>query len=218
MRLTFTGTPLALPHVDLQALDEIASRKALMKGRLICVQGQQADSLYLIVEGQVLLCRTDADGEDYSLYLLGPGQLFGEGALHPEGLSLVTARAISDGTAYVLSAAMLPRLFQHYPELARHILNLLSIRLERAHRRLDVTRMADARSRLLSLLYAMADHQGQANGAEVWMPLPLTQAELGQMIGLARETVARILTQLAKEGAIRRDGRRGLWLIPGGDR
>lgn len=203
---------LSLPQIDLRALEEIAPRRPLLKGRLICVQGQRADNLFLIDEGQVLLCRTGADDEDYSLYLLGPGQLFGEGALHPECQSLVTARAITDGSAYVLPAALLPRLFQFYPELSRHIVNLLSVRLERAHRRLDVTRLADARARLLALLYAMADYSGQPAGSEIWMPLPLTQAELGQMIGLARETVARILGQLERDGAIRRDGRRGLWL------
>lgn len=217
MRSTSSGLPLSLPQIDLRGLEEIAPRKPLLKGRLICVQGQKADSLYLIEEGQVMLCRTGADDEDYSLYLLGPGQLFGEGALHPEGVSLVTARAMTDGSAYALSAALLPRLFQHYPELARHILNLLSVRLERAHRRLDVTRLADAKTRLLALLHAMADHHGQANGSEIWMPLPLTQAELGQMAGLARETVARILGQLEREGTIRREGRHGLWLIAAGE-
>lgn len=203
---------LSLPQIDLRDLEEIAPRKPLLKDRLICVQGQEAESLYIVEEGQVLLYRTDGEGEDYSLYLLGPGQLFGEGALHPECRSLVTARAITDGTAFALSAALLPRLFQHYPELARHILNLLSLRLERAHRRLDATRLVDARARLLSLLYAIADYDGQSIGSEIWMPLTLTQTELGQMIGLARETVARILSQLTREGAIRRDGRRGLWL------
>lgn len=203
---------LSLPPVDLRALEEIAPRRSLLKGRLICVQGQQADSLFLIAEGQVLLCRNGTDGEDYSLYLLGPGQLFGEGALHPECQSLVTARAITDGSAYVIPAALLPRLFQFYPELSRQLVNLLSVRLERAHCRLDVTRISDAKARLLSLLYAMADYDGQPSGSEIWMPLPLTQAELGQMIGLARETVARILGQLEREGSIRRDGRRGLWL------
>lgn len=217
MRSIHLGPQLSLADLDLRVLEEIAPRKALLKGRLICVQGQQAGSLYLIETGQVLLTRTDTEGEDYSLYLLGAGQLFGEGALHPEGVSLVTARAMTDGTVYELPAALLPRLFQFYPALARHVVNLLSVRLERAHRRLDVTRMADAKTRLLALLYAMADHHGEAAGEEIWMPLPVTQAELGQMVGLARETVARILGQLAREGAIRRDGRRGLWLTGTGN-
>ena len=32
------------------------------------------------------------------------------------------------------------------------------------------------------------------------------------MIGLARETVARTLSDLEEEGLIRREGRRGMWL------
>lgn len=198
--------------IDLRPLEALATRRPLLKGRLIGVQGQEADCLYIIESGQVLLSRAGEDGEDYALYLLGPGQLFGEGSLHPEREWLVSARAMTDGAAYVAPAHLLPRLFQHYPDLARHILNLLSYRLERAHRRLDVTHMSDAKTRLIELLRAMAHQYGEAEGDEIWMPLPLTQAELGQMIGLARETVARMLAQLEREGVLRREGRKGLWL------
>jgi CRP-like cAMP-binding protein len=72
--------------------------------------------------------------------------------------------------------------------------------------------MSDAKTRLIELLRAMAHQYGEAEGDEIWMPLPLTQAELGQMIGLARETVARMLAQLEREGVLRREGRKGLWL------
>jgi len=200
------------PNIDLRPLEEISPRRHLEKGRLIGVQGQTSDSLYIIDSGQVLLSRSGKDGSDYALYLLGPGQLFGEGSLQPERVWMVSARAMTDGQVYVVNAQLLPRLFQHYPELSRHILTLLSHRLERSHRRLDVHNILDARSRLLELLHTIADHLGEAAGEEIWMPLPVTQAELGQMIGLARETVARILAQLVREGSIRRDGRRGLWL------
>ena len=198
--------------IDLSPLEELAPRRAFFKGRLIGVQGQQADSLHIIIEGQVLLCRCDDEGEDYALYLIGPGEVFGEGSLYTGRRWIVSARAMTDGQAYVLPAQLLPRLFQHYPELARHVLYLLSARLERAHRRLDVTRLSDARARLHGLLWALAAHHGEQDGSEVWMPLPVTQTELGQMIGLARETVARIFTQLERDGIIRREGRKGLWL------
>ncbi|MGV3723873.1 MAG: Crp/Fnr family transcriptional regulator [Actinomycetota bacterium] len=206
------------PDVDLSPLEELATRRQFQKGRLIGVQGQEADSLCIIISGQVLLSRFGEDGEDYALYLLGPGQLFGEGSLHPERVWMVSARAMTDGEAYMAPAHLIPRLFQHYPNLARHILNLLSFRLERAHRRLDVTHMSDAKTRLIELLRAMAHQYGEADGAEIWMPLPLTQTELGQMIGLARETVARMLAQLERDGLIRREGRKGLWLAADGNR
>lgn len=198
--------------MDLSPLGDLAARRAFWKGRLIGVQGQPCDGLHVISEGQVLLSRRNADGEDYALYLLGGGQLFGEGSLHPSGCWLATTRAVTDGILYVLPSSQLPRLFQYHPQLADHVLTLLSLRLERAHRRLDVTNVHSARERLLGLLRVMSDYQGEPQGGEIWLPLGLTQTELGDMVGLARETVARVIADLEAEGLVRREGRRGLWL------
>ena len=202
----------------LRELHEIAPRKSLDKGRLIGVQGQPAETLYVLSHGHVLLSRADGQEKDYALYLLGPGQMFGEGSLHPDAVWMVSACAVTDGSVYTLPSSQLPRLFQHYPELARHILNLMSIRLDRAHRRLDVMHVESARERLLRFLHVLAHHDGEPVGDDIWMPLYLTQAEVGDMIGLARETVARELRALSAAGLIRREGRRGLWLRVAGSR
>lgn len=201
-------------QLDEALLADVAQRRPFFKGRLIGVQGQRCEEVQIIAEGQVLLCRENDRGDDYSLYLLGPGELFGEGALHPDAHWLVTARAVTDGAAYVLPAAGLSLLFKHYPQLGARVLALYSLRLERSHRRLDVTQQTGAKARILKLLHVMAEYHGESNGARVWMPSAVTQAELGEMVGLARETVARVLAELEEEGAIRRDGRRGLWLTP----
>jgi CRP-like cAMP-binding protein len=89
---------------------------------------------------------------------------------------------------------------------------LLSSRLERAHLRLDIVTTESARGRMLSILTVLADYHGETREGARWLPMRLTQAELGSMVGLARETVARTLADLESEGIIRREGRRGLWL------
>jgi CRP/FNR family transcriptional regulator len=196
-------------------LADFAHRRPFSRGRLIGVQGQPCDGVYIITEGRVLLCREDHEGSDYALYLLGPGDLFGEGVLHPDSCWLVSARGATDGCAYLLPAGTLPRLFEYCPALGAHLLQLLSLRLERAYRRLDVHRAAGARERLFRLLTVLSDYHGEVRDEEVWMPLPMTQAELGEMVGLARETVARAMTELEQEGIIRREGRKSLWLRTG---
>ncbi|HEU4753133.1 MAG TPA: Crp/Fnr family transcriptional regulator, partial [Armatimonadota bacterium] len=153
-----------------------------------------------------------ARGENYTLYLLGPGDLFGESSLQPSRAWKVSARAVTDGSAHVLPASNLPRLAQHYPELMAQIVALLSARLERALERMDLIQTDSARERILGLLSLMAEYHGQVQGNEVWIPLTLTQAELGEMVGLARETVARTMNSLEAEGLVRRANRRGLWL------
>jgi CRP/FNR family transcriptional regulator len=199
-------------------LADFAHRRPFSRGRLIGVQGQPCEGVHIITEGQVLLCREDQGEADYALYLLGTGDLFGEGALHPDCRWLVSARGATDGCAYLLPTACLPRIVEYCPALGAHLLRLLSLRLERAHRRLDVHRATGARERLLRLLEVLSDYHGQVRDEEVWMPLPITQAELGEMVGLARETVARAMTELEQEGVIRREGRKSMWrkAHPGG--
>ena len=193
-------------------LERIATRKPFFQGRLIGVQGQVCEGLHLIEEGQVLLSRANAAGEDYALFMMGPGHAFGAGALRPDGRWLVTARALTNGVAHVVAPAHVPKVFQYYPALGMHLLRVLTEGLERAYRRQDVAQSPNARERLFQLLSLMADCHGKPHGAETWMPLRLTQAELGEMAGLARETVARALADLETEGLVRRDGRKGLWV------
>jgi len=198
--------------LDSRALTDLAPRSRIWKGTRIGTQGEPCENVYIIAEGQVLLSRRNAEGEDYALYLLGPGDLFGEGSLGRQRRWLVSAKALTDGILHVLPAGQLPRFAQFYPQLTAHIVTLLSSRLERAHLRLDIVTTDSARGRLLSILSVLADYHGETRDGARWLPMRLTQAELGSMVGLARETVARTLGELESEGVIRRLGRRGMWL------
>jgi CRP/FNR family transcriptional regulator len=180
------------------------------RGKRLGTQGEPCDLLYIIGRGEVLLTARSAEGEQ-PLYLLGRGDLFGEGALHPRHRWLANARAVSDGYANVLPAAQLTRVAQFYPHLVAHVLTLLTLRLERAHRRVDLLKERGARERLLGLLAVLAQDHGEPRAGRLWVPARLTQAELGGLVGLARETVARVLRDLATEGVVRR-GRDGLWI------
>jgi CRP/FNR family transcriptional regulator len=144
--------------------------------------------------------------------LLGAGDLFGEGALRPDARWPATAWAMTDTTAYVLPAAHVSRLGQYYPQIPAQVCRMLSARLERAHRGADLVNTTCARERTLRLLHLLAEAHGQLQGEEIWLPITLTQAQLGDLVKLTRETIARALAELERRGAIRRSGRRGLWL------
>src|SRR5262249_1856136 len=152
------------------------------KGMEIAIQGERCDNLYIIAEGQVLWSRCHPEGGEYALYLLGPGDLFGEGSLRPKRCWLGNVRAVTDVVAHRLPAAQLPRFAQSYPQLVGYVMSLLSARLERAHQRRDVLGTHSARDRVLGLLVALAEYHGEPRGDHVWLPLSLTQAELGEMV------------------------------------
>lgn len=191
---------------------EFASKRPFPKDAEIGVQGQHCNTLYLIVDGQVLLTRSVADGQAHAIDLLGPGDLFGEGALQEDARWPATARAMTPVSTHVLPAAQLLGLAQYYPQVAGHLFRLLGARLERAHRGAELAKTSCARERTLRLLQLLAEYHGQRDGKEVWLPISLTQAQLGQLAQLKRETIVRTLGELEKRGMIRRCGRSGLWL------
>lgn len=216
-----TLLPTLQPDVPSRLLDELnsprfcelAPRHPIEKGRKIGGQGRPCDRLYLIAEGQVLISTRDDEGDELALYLLGPGEVFGIGALLPERRWLVTARAVTDGVVHALPGAHVAKMGQYYPELTTHLFAVLAKRIERFHLRLRVMVRQSARDRLLGLLSLLAGYHGEPEGDNHWLPIPVTQSQLGEMIGLARETVARTLADLEEEGVIRREGRKGFLLV-----
>jgi CRP/FNR family transcriptional regulator len=143
---------------------------------------------------------------------VGPGDLLGVHAFGPEGQWTVTARAVTDTVVRQISRPNIRRMLARRPELTEFLLAQMADRLDRAHRRCLVSTNDSARERVLALLSLMSDYHGEAVGDEVWLPLHLSQAQMGEMVGLARETVARTMTLLEDEGLIRKAQRRGFWL------
>jgi CRP/FNR family transcriptional regulator len=197
---------------DVEWLAQVVTPRPFLKGTEIAVQDQPCRGLHLIRRGQILLSRRNVDGENYALYLLGAGEMFGEGSLRPEGRWLATARAVTDGSLFVLPASQLPGLLQAHSQLASQLLVLMSGRLEQAHRRLDLLSTTSARERVLGLLRVMAGTRGRVQDGELWLSLPLTHGELGGMLGMTRETVARVVSALEAEGLIRHRRRHGFWI------
>lgn len=205
--------PRAAPELDMAVLAEVSSLYRFTRGTELAVQGEPCSSLHILRQGQVLLSRQNPEGESYALSLLGPGDLFGEGSLRPAGCWMASARAVTDGSVYVVPTAQVPRLAQFYPQLVTQLLRLMSGRLEQAHRRLDLFATTSARERVIGLLRVMAGSRGEIRGEELWLPLPLTQAELGGLLGLTRETVTRVIAELEAEGILRHIGRRGFSIL-----
>ncbi len=193
-------------------LADLAPLRRFSAGDCLARQGEHCEHIQVVARGKILLCRTTPEGEESALYLLGAGDLYGEGSLHPSRKWLFTPRAVEAGAVHCLPAVYLARMAQHFPQLTTHIVTLMSVRLEWAHQRVELIKSAGARERLLALARHLAETSGVADGSGYWVSLPLTQAELGSLAGLARETVVRTLAELEVAGLVRRDGRRGLWV------
>jgi CRP-like cAMP-binding protein len=190
----------------------LAPRAFFGRGQVIGSEGEPCEGLVVLQRGRVLLTRQGTRPESSALYLVGAGDLLGVAVFGPEKKWSLTARAVTDTVARQISRPNIRRLLARRPDLAEDLLARMADRLNRAHPRCLDSANDSARERVLALLYLMSDYHGEPAGDELWLPLHLSQAQMGEMVGLARETVARTMTILEEEGLIRRAQRRGFWL------
>src|SRR5919108_3708397 len=77
---------------DLRALAERTVTRAYPKQAIIVSEGDESDSLYLILSGRVKIYLSDETGKELILAIKGPGQYFGEMVLdeQPRSASVMT--------------------------------------------------------------------------------------------------------------------------------
>lgn len=180
---------------------------SLRRGETLFSEGDPGDRLYLVVDGKVKLGHRASDGRENLLAVLGPGELLGELTLFDPGPRTATAIAVGPTRLAELRHDEFVALIDSRPELAKHMLRALAIRLRRTNEALADLVFSDVPGRVAKALLDLADRFGEQTGDGVHVPHDLTQEELAQLVGASRETVNKSLADFIARGWIRLEGR-----------
>lgn len=191
------GGFLASLDEDARAELEAAGRRRRYRpGSALFRQGERGASVVVLLEGRTKVLFDPGDGNEVLLSVRGPGELLGElAALDGEATErLATVRAVDSVTALVVPATQLQVFAERHPHTAMAVLRTLADRIRAADRRRAEVASVDAARRLARLLLDLDEEHGDG--------LPLSQAELGSLIGASRESVARALGTLRAAGLV----------------
>lgn len=169
-------------------------------------QGMPGSTLYLIEEGRVRLSSFGPNGHEHILAIYGPGQIFGELTLIdglPRSASAIT---ITNTAVWLLSKIDLEQLMERYPAIVRSMNQILAARLRAAATHVEAIIFQDVIGRLAYELYNLSQHHGRKTKEGVAIDMPLTQADLGSIIGATRESVNKALATLRNHDLIQIDG------------
>ena len=67
-----------------------------LKNQSVFSQGEAADAVFYIQQGNVKLVVVSAQGKEAVVAILGPGHFFGEGCLNGHPLRIATARTVDE--------------------------------------------------------------------------------------------------------------------------
>lgn len=161
--------------------------------------------VYFIKSGHMKLIRVLPDGTEVLVDLLGPGEFFGriEGmpTLRPMAGSEEYAVAVDEVLVCLFDRQTFELILATIPSLQRNLLTHVADRVEYVSTRLVDMAFRTASERLENLLGMLAQRYGIRKGRVTRIPVRLSHSEIGMLTGLSRQTVARLV------GELRRDGR-----------
>ncbi|GGR71049.1 Crp/Fnr family transcriptional regulator [Nocardioides luteus] len=197
-----------LDDESMSAVLAMMRQDTIKRGQVLFHEGDAADRLYAVTSGKVKLSRASSTGQDSVLAILGPGQVFGELSLFDPGLRSSTVTAVTDQVELAsLSHDDLLTWLDGRPSVTRGLLALLSGRLRKANDVIGDLVFADAPRRVAKALLDLAERFGQETDEGLRVRHDLTQEELAQLVGAARETVNKALADFAAKGWVKLESR-----------
>lgn len=165
-------------------------------------QDEPAFGLYIVYQGKVMLFKRALDGQRRIFDIAGPAGVLGEEALLHDTNYALSAQALTKVQLLFIARADMLVLLEH-PSVRQRLFARMLQRLCHAEELLLEVRYLSAGERLARLLLRLAQEHGapQPNG-RLALDLALTQAELGEMVGLSRETVSKYLNGFKDQGVI----------------
>lgn len=194
----------------------LMDRRLVLKGRTIRQEGEPVHGVYFLMDGWVGSSLLLRDGRRQIVKIHLPGDMLGfpSLALAQAGETL---EALTDSTICSLPNAAIAKIFRDIPNLALGL--FLSTQKERVAlmQKLSWIGAASAIERLAAFLLDLHQRLEAAGSAgAVGFELPLTQQQLGELLGLSTVHVNRTLKSLDETGCIRRErGRLEILNFPG---
>ncbi len=169
-------------------------------GHNIFHQGQPADSLFYIRQGEVKISVISQEAKEAIIAILGNGEFFGEGCLAGQPLRMGTAVALSDCRLDKIEKSLMGRMLHEKHDVAELFVKHLLSRNIRYEADLVDQLFNSSEKRLARILLLLA-HFGKESRSEVVLPR-VDQESLAQMVGTTRSRVSHFMNKFRKLGFI----------------
>lgn len=169
-------------------------RKSLAANRVLFQKGDPAHGLYLLLTGHAKLASTSTtDGKDLVLAILGPGDVFGEGALEESGTYKTTAITLTPCELLFLSRYDALASMRDNSGFVLKLVSAMAQRFLMATNLIEDLVFATLPTRLAKTLLVLGRTLGRPVAEGLRIDCHLTQEELASMVGASRESINKLL-------------------------
>lgn len=193
--MTDQNRPDSLTEAELHTLSGQGAVKSFQKHTVIVSEGDETDSLYVILSGRVKIFVADESGKEVILGTQGPGEYFGEMVLDG-GSRSASVMTLESSRFIVVPKRKVRDFLRGQPDFAVRLIEKLIRRSRSLTASVKNLALMDVYGRVARLLLELAeDDSGMLIIRE-----RLTQQDIASRVGASREMVSKIINDLATGG------------------
>ncbi len=192
-----------VPTPAIQRLAGAAGLHRYRRGQIVFVEGDSGDSLLLIVDGTLKAYSTSAEGEEFLLAVVGPGETLGELILADGGSRSASVAAMTDAAVLRLPRQAVLDAAETWPQVTTALLKSLADVVRRLTGAAADLVFLDLPRRVAKMLLI----EREAASSDVF-ETRLTQEEMAHRVGGSRQSVNAALREFQRRGWIAVHGHR----------
>jgi CRP/FNR family transcriptional regulator, cyclic AMP receptor protein len=195
----FSSLPMAVRQLLLQK----AQLRSLQDGNALFFRGDAFDGIYCLVSGMIRIsCETEA-GVSGILALIEKGQWFGEVGLFDRKNR--PQDAVAEGATEVLqlSTDIIDAILLEDPSLWRHFGVLIASKMRSMFIGLEAYALLPGQVWVARRLLLLAQQGHRSPASQRGHIVPVSQEQMAQMLGQARQTTSKMLRKLEADGVLR---------------
>lgn len=189
---------------DLQLILQNSITRSIEESGFFFFHSDPARYLYVLTSGQVKLMQTASNGQQVSLRIIYPWQMFGAlGAVRAEATYPASAQALEDSTALAIKSEFLHEMIKTRPNISFDLMNLMSSYIQEMQSRYRELATERVEQRVANALIRLAGQSGIKSTNEAGIELSLSRQDVAEMTGTTLYTVSRQFSEWERQGIIK---------------
>ena len=188
-----------LPDCFPESLLKASRKLSLKKGESLFQQDDRVDSLFYIIEGEVIALRYQQDGKPAIMMRNTSGEMFAPASMNMSSYPC-SAVAVLPSSLLQISVPVFQTHLQNNHKFASFYIQSLADNLKRQCARSERLRLKSAKQRVLHYISCESP-----SGTEITLSCPTSK--WAEELGIEPESLYRTLAEMEKEGVIERDKR-----------
>lgn len=192
-----------LSNAQIQKINHLFIEVGFQSGQMIYLQGESAERLYVVADGQVKLTQLSQNGKEVLLDILKRGEFFGSLSYQPKDHYTQSAYAQTPVCILSIEGRQFRKILQDLPTVALKVMDIMVGKLRESQEMLRLISAASVEQRIATVLLQLSKKLGEKKEIGLLIQMPLSREDIANLTALTPESVSRVMSQFQKEGLIK---------------